>query len=153
MNRTKIATAVALLSLLGSTGCLLNRSIARIEDNPDKHAMILETIDTRVTPLAILTGFISSRHQFWVCEEREANALECSQTCGGASGLECPEFLYLTTTVVTHTADNRTGVAAPPVPAPEPAPQAIEAPPAPEHEAVPASAPAPAPVKKAKKRK
>lgn len=151
MTRTKIAIAVALLGLLGSTGCLLNRSIARIEDHPEKHAMILETLDTRLTPMAILTGFVSLRHQFWVCEEREAASLECSQTCGGKAGLECPEFLYMTTAVVTHTADYRTGTITPAAPAPAPV-QAIETAPAPEHEAIPASAPAPTtPAKKAKK--
>jgi len=84
MNRMRIQL-IALAAVLVSTasGCIVSRTIVRIEDHPAKNATLLETVDN--------WSYVSQIHQFWQCKEEGAKLL-CTKSCGAGTDLACLEM-------------------------------------------------------------
>lgn len=66
------------------SGCLVSRTITRIEDHPQRNVTILETVDVHQY---LFYGNVT--HQFWQCG-MSADLLSCQKICGLALDVDCP---------------------------------------------------------------
>lgn len=84
--RGLLSCGVLAVALTMLSGCLVKRSIVRVEDHPRSNSTIMETVD--VYSWFPLMGY-RVHHQFWLCTD-SSKGLQCDRSCDGASDLTCP---------------------------------------------------------------